>query len=112
MWKVLKTFESEAEARVVESFLSAKGVDVQLLGTHAKYTVVAPGSSPMQGLRLMVRDEQAAQAVEILREQEKGAHLSIVNDDHPGLMPGRRVSVWVSVVVFATGMAIAFYYLS
>ncbi len=105
MWKVLKTYDSEAEARVVESFLAAKGVDVQLLGTHSKYTVLAPGSSTMQGLRLMVRDEQLPMANEILSEQERGAHLSVVTDDQSGKMPARRASVWISVMLAAAALA-------
>lgn len=102
---MLKTFESEAEARVVESFLSSKGVEVQLLGTHSKYTVMAPSSLNLQGLRLMVRDGQADMASQLLREQERGTHLSLVNEEPAAPMPGRRVSVWISVLLLAAAAA-------
>jgi hypothetical protein len=105
MWKVLKTFESEAEARVVESFLTAKGLDVQLLGTHSKYTVMAPSSMTLQGLRLMVRDEQVDAASQFLREQERSTHLSLVNEEPMGRMPGRRAPVWISVMLLAAAAA-------
>lgn len=104
MWKVLKTYETEAEARVVESFLSAKGLDVQLLGTHSQYTA-APGSTSLQQLRLMVREEQLVSAREILHEHDRLAHLSIVNDEHGGKMPSRRPSVWISVGLTALVLA-------
>lgn len=83
MWTVLRSFQSEPEARVVETFLQSHDIDVQLLGTHLPSTMMAPGSVRSAGLRLMVRSEQLAAAEELLREQEARAHLSVVTPEGP-----------------------------
>ena len=74
-WVVLETYRSQSEARVVESFLTASGFEVQLLD--------ALGQIPARGLggmRLLVRakDENAIRAR--LAEAERGTHLDLVDE--------------------------------
>jgi|GEM_PF-5285509 len=85
MWTVLRSFESEPEARVVEAFLKAHHIDVQLLGTHSHPGAVAPGSMKTAALRMMVRQDQAENARQLLKETEARAHLSVVTETegHP-----------------------------
>lgn len=83
MWTVLRSFESEPEARVVEAFLKAHQIDVQLLGTHSHSGAVAPGSMKTAAMRMMVRQDQAPAAQELLKEAESRAHLSVVTDSNP-----------------------------
>src|SRR5262245_9785884 len=70
---VLRTFDSEVEARVVESFLKAKGFDVQILGAHMHQMVSVKGYSGT-GLRLIIKEEFAAGAEQAMKDAElKGA---------------------------------------
>lgn len=59
-WVLLETFNSEAEARVVESRLQAEGIETQLLGSQSRAAGLIP-----EMLRLMVQnaDENRAQAI-------------------------------------------------
>ncbi len=105
MWTVLRTFESEPEARVVEAFLKANEIDVQLLGVHSHPGPVAPGSLKTASLRMMVRDEQVSAAENLLKETESRAHLSLA-DEHSGSPPKidwrmDRVIVILLIVVAA-----------
>jgi hypothetical protein len=81
MWTVLRSFESEPEARVVEAFLKANQIDVQLLGTHSHSGAVAPGSMKTASMRMMVRQDQAESAQNLLKEAESRAHLSVVTEE-------------------------------
>ena len=63
---VLKTFESEAEARVVESLLTAQGFVVELHGTHASVYTSVRASQKGVGLRLMIRERDLEAAQEAL----------------------------------------------
>ncbi len=97
MWTVLRSFESEGEARVVEAFLKAHDIEVQLLGTHSHPGAVGPGSRHTAAMRLMVREGQAADARALLNEAEARAHLSVVTDPAP--VPATR-RVDLKVVLF------------
>ena len=102
MWTVLRSFESEPEARVVEAFLKANQIDVQLLGTHSHSTAVAPGSMKTAAMRLMVRQDQVPSANQLLKEQESRAHLSTV-DGPPVKAESRltRALIALALVVLA-----------
>jgi hypothetical protein len=82
-WVLLKAFDSEAEARVVESYLSAHSIPVQLLGTFSRYTVMIPGGKKSSGMQLLVPEGERERAKELLHEQERAAHLSVVTDAPP-----------------------------
>lgn len=69
-WLLLRTFESEGEARVVESFLLARGFEVELLGTFGVYHAI-PGKMAGSGLRLMVRPRHHAAATQALAESQE-----------------------------------------
>jgi len=99
MWTVLRTFESEPEARVVEAFLQANEIHVQLLGTHSTYSIVAPGSRRTLGLRLMVREEQLAAAKQLLQEQEARAHLTVVTEGSPPKIDKRYDKIIVALLL-------------
>ncbi|MGE3681829.1 MAG: DUF2007 domain-containing protein [Bdellovibrionales bacterium] len=76
-WTLLAEFESQTEARVVESFLRAHGFDVRLLDTHMQgWLPVQLGRS--SGMRLLVpaRDVQAAR--EALASAQRSTHLSLI----------------------------------
>lgn len=89
MWRVLQTFDSEGEARVIESFLIAHGIDAHLLGTHDKSKHLAPGSLMGAGMRLMVRMEQVEAARKLLSEQARKTHLEVVGEEHVPHRPAR-----------------------
>jgi hypothetical protein len=82
-WVLLRRFESEAEARVVESFLGSHDIPVQLLGTFARYTVMIPGGKKSSGMQLLVRESELKRAKELLDEQERVSRLSIVTEAEP-----------------------------
>jgi hypothetical protein len=63
-WTLLRTFESEGEARVVESVLNAEGIETQLLGSHSR----AAGPVP-EILQLRVRPADLPKAQEILQRR-------------------------------------------
>jgi hypothetical protein len=65
-WTVLDVYNSEAEARVVESFLKANGIDAKLIGSLPTEYLKAGG----QGLRVSVRNEDSARAIELLRDAQ------------------------------------------
>ena len=69
-WSVLRRFDSEGEARVVESFLKAKGFDVQLLGAHSHQTTAVRGFAAGVGMRLIVRENDVAAANQAMLEAE------------------------------------------
>ncbi len=110
MWTVLRSFESEPEARVVEAFLKANQIDVQLLGTHAHSRAVAPGSMQTAAMRLMVRQDQVPSANQLLKEQESRAHLSAV-DGPPVKAESRtnRVVIALALVVLALTSIFVFF---
>jgi hypothetical protein len=60
-WVLLRTFDSEGEARVVESRLRSEGIATQLQGSHS----VAAGRVP-EMLRLMVQKQDLDKAKSIL----------------------------------------------
>lgn len=66
-WSLLKVFDSEAEARVVESFMKAKGFTVELLGVYA-YGETGRGTMAGNGLRLMVLENEFDRAKKALDE--------------------------------------------
>lgn len=67
---LLSSYDSEGEARVVESFLRANGFDVELMGTKTQpYSLVAKITGG--GLRLMIASEQLPAAKQKLAEIEK-----------------------------------------
>ena len=108
MWTVLRTFESEPEARVVEAFLQANEVDVQLLGTHSHSSIVAPGSLKTSGMRLMVRDEQLPVAKQLLVEQEARAHLSVAPPEGaPPPLEKRYDKIIIALILFVVAVIAA-----
>ena len=110
MWTVLRSFESEPEARVVEAFLKANQIDVQLLGTHAHSRAVAPGSMQTAAMRLMVRQDQVPSANQLLKEQESRAHLSAV--DGPPVKANNRIAralIAIVLVVLALTSLVVFF---
>lgn len=100
-WVLLKAYDSEAEARVVESFLQAHEIPVQLLGTYARYTVMVPGRDRVSGMRLLVPEDQRARAEELLAEQARATHLDIVTEgEPPRLFSGRDRIVAALLILF------------
>lgn len=81
-WTVLNAYESEVEGRVVESFLTAQGFEVQLLDTFGKRMTPTRGGLS-GGLRLMVRSKDLEAIRVVLQESQKGSHLSIVGEEQP-----------------------------
>jgi hypothetical protein len=110
MWTVLRSFESEPEARVVEAFLKANQIDVQLLGTHSHSGAVAPGSMKTAAMRLMVRQDQVPSANQLLKEQESRAHLSVVEGPpvKDESRPIRLVIALVFIVLTLTSILVFF----
>jgi hypothetical protein len=82
-WAVLESYESEVEARVVESFLRAQGYEVELLDTFGRRMVAAVGKSG--GLRLMVRARDVEAVRAVLIESQRGTHLSVAGEETPVL---------------------------
>lgn len=108
MWTVLRSFESEPEARVVEAYLKAHHIDVQLLGTHTHAAAVAPGSLKTASLRMMVRQDQKAEAARLLVEAESRAHLSVVTESPaPGASPPKSKYKFNRAVVTLILIALA-----
>ena len=101
-WQVLAAFTSEVEARVVESFLRAQGLEVELLDTHmSAYDPSAPSSG--RGMRMMVRSSAVVQARALLEESERGSHLEIVGEHIPVVKsPGEKWMLFL--VLFAAAM--------
>lgn len=104
MWTVLRSFESEAEARVVEAFLRANDIEVQLLGTHSHPGAVAPGSRHSAAMRLMVRQDQAPEARSLLLDADARAHLSVVTDPAPPASVSRINQILVIVVLITAAI--------
>jgi hypothetical protein len=86
-WSHLKTFLSEGEARVVESFLLAQGIEVKLLDTHSKYTHISPGRGQFAGLRMIVRESDLDAARDLLAESERGQFNLVDGEVPPGVPP-------------------------
>lgn len=62
-WLLIKSFDTEAEARVVESRLRSEGLKVQLTGSHS----IAAG--PVPGLfQLFVQEPDLKKAIQILNQ--------------------------------------------
>lgn len=80
-WEILDAFNSESEARVVESFLRAQGIDVQLLDTHVNSIPAVRAS--VSGMRLMVRASDLERAREALAEAKRPSHLEIIGQEIP-----------------------------
>jgi hypothetical protein len=79
-WEVLSTYTSEVEARVVESFLLAQGLEVQLLDTHMN--AYRPASRALGlGMRLMVRARDVERAKNLLNETQRSTHLEVVGEE-------------------------------
>jgi hypothetical protein len=98
-WAVLKTFDSESEARVVESFLRAQGFEVQLLDTHSHGFAPVKGLLKRQGLRLIVRESRLAEAEGALNNTTP-THLDIVTGEPPKIGAGRaEKAIWVLLLL-------------
>lgn len=70
-WILLKTFDSEAEARVVESFLKANGLNPQLLGVHGNQMATHLFSqNSRSSLRLNLPASELQRGVELLKQVE------------------------------------------
>ena len=83
-WVVVESFTSEAEARVVESFLRANGFAVQLLDTHAPYRIQpTAGLIADGGMRMLARAEDLAAIKQILVEGQKPTHLEVMGELQP-----------------------------
>lgn len=96
-WVVLKTFDTESEARVVESFLRAQGFEVQLLDTHSFGFVPLKGLVNKQGLRLIVRESQLTDAEEAMNNSAP-THLSIAGEPPKvGATRGEKI-VWMTLI--------------
>jgi Putative prokaryotic signal transducing protein len=108
-WQVLEAFGSEVEARVVESFLRASGVEVQLLDTHMNAYVP---SSPTfgRGMRMLVRASDLGRARELLVESRRGSHLEIVGEHTP--VQRSPLEKWMLLLlVFAAAVTLLLSYL-
>jgi hypothetical protein len=79
-WVLLGNFEAQTEARVVESFLRAQGLEVQLLDTYMQALLPLRGLGPGSGMRLMVRRSDLEAARELLVKVENAARLSVVQE--------------------------------
>lgn len=106
-WKVLETYNSEAEARVVESFLTAQGFEVRLLDTYTMNRLLLPTGGPAAaGLRLMVRASDFAGARESLDANSRASHLEIVGTEQPVVRsPWER---WAFVALIALIILVLF----
>lgn len=100
-WTLLRTFKSEVEARVVESFLRAQGFEVQLFDVH---TNSMPALRPaMDGMRLMVRASFVAEAEAVLTAAQRPSHLEIVGEELPVARSRFEFwMVWLLVVLAGT----------
>ncbi len=110
-WVLLRRFESEAEARVVESFLGSHDVPVQLLGTFARYTVMIPGGKKSSGMQLLVPEGELKRAKELLDEQERSAHLTLVTEGTPPPMDWRIDKILITLFALLAAVALALRYL-
>jgi hypothetical protein len=101
-WAVLESFTSEVEARVVESFLRAQGLEVQLLDTHMN--AYAPTSRSLgRGMRLMVRTADVERAREMLLESRRATHLEIAGEYAPP--PRNPYEKWIiGLLLFAAAL--------
>lgn len=61
-WTVLNSYNSEAEARVIESKLNSEGIVTQLLGSQSRAAGLVPNM-----LQLQVRTEDLSKAKKILK---------------------------------------------
>src|SRR4051812_33618202 len=82
-WVLLKSFDSEAEARVVESFLRANDFEVELLDTRVVGS--GAGRAGPTGMRLMVRSEDLERARNLITEARRSSHLEIVEGTPPAV---------------------------
>lgn len=91
-WIRMATYNSESEALVVESFLKAHGIDVELFDTYAN-SYMPSISSAGTGMRLMVRSEDAERATQLLQERERASHLRLADEeDTPPRQPTSNFS--------------------
>lgn len=79
-WTVLENFDSQSEARVVESFLKAQGLDVQLLDTFSQTFLPARALGPGSGMRLLVHKQDEPRARQLLQEVQSSSRLHLVHD--------------------------------
>lgn len=98
-WVLLKAFDTEAEARVVESFLASHDIKTQLLNTRSAYTQLAPGGMKTRALHMLISESELRRAKELLEEQERSAHLSLVEDGAPPPKMDWRVDKIVIVLL-------------
>ncbi|MEM8770754.1 MAG: DUF2007 domain-containing protein [Pseudomonadota bacterium] len=64
--KVIKRTHNQQEAKIIVSFLNAHGVEAELLDGNINAVLpIVPG-----GVRVAVPDDQEAQALRLLAEQE------------------------------------------
>ncbi len=89
-WSVLRRFDSEGEARVVESFLKAKGFDVQLLGAHAHQTTAVRGFDAGVGMRLIIKETDAANANQAMLDAENSGTPELNTGSPPPSLLVRR----------------------
>jgi hypothetical protein len=82
-WVVLHNYDSQSEARVVESFLRAQGFEVQLLDTYSQTFLPSMALGPGTGMRLLVRKQDEAKARESLMLAASSSHLNLVQDADP-----------------------------
>jgi len=102
-WVVLESFSSEVEARVVESFLRAQNLEVELLDTHMN-TYMPTSTSLGRGMRLMIRALDVDRARELLLESQRGSHLEIVGEHVP--VKRSPVEKWMMVLLIAAAAAV------
>lgn len=103
-WVLLKAFETEAEARVVESFLASHDIKTQLLNTHSNYAQFAPGGRKTRGLHLLIGESELNRAKELLEQQERSAHLSLVEDGPPPSVDWRADKIVIVLLVLLTAI--------
>ena len=109
-WTVLRKFDSEGEARVVESFLRAKGFEVQLLGAHSHQAVSAVrGFQAGAGMRLIVRETDATAATQAMKEAEAAGSPEFNTGTPPPLTGQRDYIIVTLILVLALIVALSYW---
>lgn len=109
-WTVLRKFDSEGEARVVESFLRAKGFEVQLLGAHSHQAVSAVrGFQAGAGMRLVVRETDATAAEQAMKDAEQAGSPEFNAGKPPPIYGQRDYAIIALLVALALIVALAYW---
>lgn len=104
-WTLLETYPSQTEARVVESFLKAQGLEVELYDQHSAYNLF-PARKGQTGMRLMVLKRDLEMAQELVNNAKVGSHLSLIDSQAEGmevtkLPPFFNRREWIAGALFA-----------